>query len=597
MNTASPASSRRLKSFLVMGLLWLATAYFIGHHAASLPFGAAVLSVLILATPVALAGAYSSAIAQVRSLLHYKPSGWIFKFLSRRFLQTLAWGIWALLSSFLIFLQLILYSPQEWIALAVCIPVFWLVFATIRRMVSGELRKPYLVTDVSTRWSRLLTPFLMLTLFGATVMWLGEAQSFSSLSEALATRRADIPTDTDSALVALGLQLLTFSDGLKSYLAGNLQFLGAQVPLLFMIVGSYVVFFNACATLSCFVIPASEYRRVFGPSSEDDVPPALSKSRVALVSALITVLAVFIYLPLFAYTETVAREHPELKKVVAQIEREVERIDDAYYNRGTIKQLELARAEALGKLTTTKAVLESQIDRAFDQISNNVDRYLDWYYSLGAEYMRLAKLLTGDIEAYMEANLVKHIEQGEAVLGLSTAMASTLTSYEGALNEYAQKRKLILDNNRLADDGSPTKVVRTRTMTEILNMPAHLDVVQLQQRAAAGGVAAGVGAIVTAKVVSKGMIKMGAKAVSKVAISKASGAVGGAATGVAIGSVVPGIGTVIGGLLGGLMGGVVVDKLLLTLEEAFSRESFKKELLAAVEEARVEFKSKVFPAQ
>lgn len=597
MNTTSPASSRRFRSFLVMGLLWLATAYFIGHHAASLPFGAAVLSVLILATPVALAGAYSSAIAQVRSLSHYKPSGWIFKFLSRRFFQTLAWGVWALLSSFLIFLQLILYSPQEWIALAVCIPVFWLVFATIRRILSGELRKPYLVTDVSTQWSRLLTPFLMLALFGATVILHGNAQSFPSLAEALATRRAGIPSDTNSALVALGLQLLTFSDGLKSYLAGNLQFLGARAPLVFIIVGSYVVFFNACATLSCFVIPASEFRRVFGPISEDDVPPALSKSRVALVSALITVLVVFIYLPLFADLETVARGHPEVKTVVARIEREVERIDDAYYNRGTIEQLELARAEALGKLTTTKAVLEGQIDRAFDQMGNNVDRYLDWYYSLGAEYMRLAKLLTGDIEAYMEANLVKYLEQGEAVSGLSTAMAATLTSYEGALNDYAQKRKSILDNNRLADDGSPPKVMRASTMTEILNMPAHLDVVKFQQRGAAGAVAAGVGAIVTAKIVSKGMIKMSAKAVSKVAISKASGTVGGAATGAVIGSVVPGIGTVIGGFLGGLAGGVVADKLLLTLEEAFSRESFKNELLAAVQEARHEFKSKVFPAQ
>ena len=46
-------------------------------------------------------------------------------------------------------------------------------------------------------------------------------------------------------------------------------------------------------------------------------------------------------------------------------------------------------------------------------------------------------------------------------------MATTLTSYEGALNDYAQKRKSILDNNRLADDGSPIKVMQASTMTEI----------------------------------------------------------------------------------------------------------------------------------
>jgi len=58
---------------------------------------------------------------------------------------------------------------------------------------------------------------------------------------------------------------------------------------------------------------------------------------------------------------------------------------------------------------------------------------------------------------------------------------------------------------------------------------------------------------------------------------------------------VPGVGTAAGAVAGGLIGGVAVgvsvDKLLIELEEAMNREKFKREILAAIEEARAEFKA------
>jgi hypothetical protein len=72
------------------------------------------------------------------------------------------------------------------------------------------------------------------------------------------------------------------------------------------------------------------------------------------------------------------------------------------------------------------------------------------------------------------------------------------------------------------------------------------------------------------------------------------GALGGAAAGAAIGSIIPGVGTVVGAVVGGVLGGiatgVAVDKLLLMLEEQFSRKEFKSELMASIEAARREFK-------
>jgi len=39
--------------------------------------------------------------------------------------------------------------------------------------------------------------------------------------------------------------------------------------------------------------------------------------------------------------------------------------------------------------------------------------------------------------------------------------------------------------------------------------------------------------------------------------------------------------------------GVSVDKMLIELEESLNREEFKREILSAVQEARVEFKAKL----
>ena len=90
---------------------------------------------------------------------------------------------------------------------------------------------------------------------------------------------------------------------------------------------------------------------------------------------------------------------------------------------------------------------------------------------------------------------------------------------------------------------------------------------------------------------------LGAQALIKVtagkAVSAMGGAAAGAATGMALGSFIPGIGTAIGAAIGGVIGGITigltVEKLLLMLEEAFSRDEFKRQILDAIEEERIEF--------
>ena len=57
-------------------------------------------------------------------------------------------------------------------------------------------------------------------------------------------------------------------------------------------------------------------------------------------------------------------------------------------------------------------VLTNLINESFDKRLENVDDYLDWYYSLPADYERLASMITGSAEEFVTDQFTAHIENG-----------------------------------------------------------------------------------------------------------------------------------------------------------------------------------------
>ena len=579
-----------------MAIVWLAAAYLAGQYVAVLPFGFVVISVFIFAVPIAISGAYSSAVNQTRMMLYYKTSGWFYKIFSGRLIRSILWVIWALTSSFAILLQFSAYSGLEWVTLGLGIPVFWYIHKLCNKVFSSELKKRYFISSFAITWARQLSPLLLVVLYAVLVSLFAKGPSYTSLTEAVAASRVNTPEIAGSSVVQVALFFTSWVDGTKAYLGSNLKQFGESVPLLLNILGSYIVFFNASATFACFAIPLREHRRIYGPISDEELPPPLTRSRVAVAAAVVTVVTLFIYVPLFAELESGARSNPGLIASLKNAQLKVEKIDDAFYKPGTMKAIELAKATALGKVNVSRAILDGQIDRAFDQMEFNVDGYLDWYYSLSGEYTRLAKLMTGEIEKYMEEKLVEKLKQEGALKPVVAGLEVAITNYKKANAEYQQDVKEIMAKNRLQVPEFGAKKIPGIALDRILILSTHFDVVSMRSRVVGGAAAAGIGTAIAAKIVSKGIFKAAGKALSKVAISKAAGTAGGMAIGATIGSVVPVAGTVIGGIIGGAIAGVIVDKALLKLEEAISRDDFKREILGSIRESRDKFKSELFGA-
>lgn len=285
-----------------------------------------VLSVFLFSVPILLGGIYGSTIRQIQGLASFASHGSLYRLMSGRILRIIFWVTWALVSSFFMLVQFHTYNLAEWVAFFLVIPVFYALVSACRSVLAKEL-KGYLVVSRSLRWAAVLTPVIMLALHVAFMSRLGEVPSYESLQVAIDAQKASVADMTGSALVREVSRWLALYNGVKMFALGSLAVHDSLLALVIMAAGSLVIFFNACTILSCFLIPSKEYRRVFGPLCDDPLPPPVRPARIAVISAVVTFLALFIYVPIFAVIEAWMPRTDQLAETVEQVGNELVKKD------------------------------------------------------------------------------------------------------------------------------------------------------------------------------------------------------------------------------------------------------------------------------
>lgn len=603
MTNVAPKSQIGFLPFCFLSITWCGYAYYISQKLASLPFGMVLLNVLIFAIPIALSGAYSIAINQTRTVSFYRQGGWVYWLFSRRFIKNMLWIVWALITSFITLILFVSYSKIDWLALVILIPIYWLVLDKSRQFLETEIKKGYVLTNYSIIWARWVCLVVMVIFYAVIIKYFDEQTSYLSLINTVTEHQKVIMEESGSLTVRLALEISTFKNGFQSWMIQHLGQFGEIWPLLLKAMGGVVIFFSATSTFSSFVIHQHEYRRIFGPISDDDVPAPLIKKTIALSSAAITFFLLFICLRPTFYIEKTIFAHPEWLEAIhateAQIYNYAEQIDNNFYKPDTVKKIQAINLIALGKMSdpNLRSVLESSIDKAFDLMVANVDGYLDEYYSLTAEYVRLLSI--GAIESEMKSQLVNYLSKGDVAKKLTDDIEQVLATNRFIDDERQTAVKKILDENKLPNNLPNLKILKSVSLKDAFSMPDYiLGATEFKQRLIAGGlVATGIGTAVTAKVMSKGAFKIAAKAISKVAVKKAGAAGTGAVIGGTLGSIVPVFGTALGGAAGALVTGLMFDVGLLKMEELIERKDFKDNIIKGINESRTEFKDKIFKNQ
>ncbi|GAA8698607.1 hypothetical protein oki298_05100 [Helicobacter pylori] len=211
--------------------------------------------------------------------------------------------------------------------------------------------------------------------------------------------------------------------------------------------------------------------------------------------------------------------------------------------------------------------VDAQIDNLFDPIENNVDKFLDWHYSLKGNYSELALLVAKKLGLSVEDALFNKLQ--EKLLGA----------------DYKQRLKTMTDNisdafiSLLHQHKKDTEKIATQGVADIPQVVESLKNIDDQIErdlelkmgfAAAIGATAGVGAgklmkRLVPKLVEKLGTKLGAKLGAKFLVK----------FGIAVGGVLPTLGA---------------DVAFNYIDEWFHRDDFKKEILNNINEAKKNLK-------
>ena len=215
----------------------------------------------------------------------------------------------------------------------------------------------------------------------------------------------------------------------------------------------------------------------------------------------------------------------------------------------------------------------------YDEMVINTDKYLDWYYSLSAEYNRLFKLITGSIEEYMADKLKEKLMD-------NLTQSVNIDVAEKNIEQLKNKIDKILEDNKITKKNALFDITTEINVEDIYSLVEIEPILDVQKRfivSTGGGLAAGaiVGTIAS-KVAAKTGFKTAAKAAAKAAAGKAVSAAAGVAAGV-VSSIFT---SPVGGAAIGTATGVAIDKGLLKLEEIIKRDEYKKEIISSIEESR-----------
>lgn len=579
--------------YLLLAVTWLGLNYVFSTRVGSSPLWVLILGVAIAGAPVLLYGLYRITIRRLHELSAFRNKGILYRVLNGRIAAGLVWILYSIVFGFLTLFWFSTFSAIEWVFALLSIAVFLLAYRQFQSLSAQEFR-PFIATHRALQLTIWTVPPVMTLFYLLSRLFITpagpEGESMTSLLAAIASTPL---TEQASLLAQLAQRWADYYDQVRLFVSQRF-FAEGLVPALIIVSSSLAMFFNLNLSLSAFLVPPDEYRRVLNPLEDRDIPAPLSVSASARATAVFTVLFFFVFARLLTSMEHTLNTMPELPEAVVSVEqqaiRNVEQIEERYFEVGTISAVESARLNIDLALDESRLQVAHRAREGFASLRDNVEVYLDHYYSLPAEYLRLGAMLTSNLEQELQADLNSYLAADDPFAAYQNAIDQLLASNARLRDEYQASLAELMASNEVVPADASFRVIEARSL-DSLDLPAVPEITLLPEngtdvRAGAGAISAVIASTVVAKLTAKGSLKLAVQAMTKAAVAKATSGTAGAAAGGAIGSIVPGAGTLAGAAVGAVVGiviGVSVDALLLKVEESLNRDEFRVQILAEID--------------
>jgi hypothetical protein len=582
--------------FLALG--WLFLAYLFGAAADTASLLLVSFATVVLAAPILAIGLYSATVSRIRRAQAYRSGSWLHRLRTGRIFATIFWTVFSLAAGFCSVFWFAHLGRYEWVMILLSIPVLHWIQRQAFQILASQY-KEYIAVERSLRAARWAYALLLSVLFVGLGLAFGSSDHPGRLSDIMLDYQQEPLDASRSILVQYAYRYAEYYHQIKAIGFNSIYGGSRYLQVALSLMGAFGIFYSVGTAFSAFSLPIKEYRRIALPVEDTEYPGMPQLSQIVFASAVITVVLVFIYIPGLAGLEAKLTAEPAIRAKIAEAEKAAlpvfERIEDRLFKQGTIEEIRKLQLELVSHYEHSIQELIPLAEEGYREMRLNVDGYLDWYYSLPAEYLRIASLMTGSLEHSIRKDLTESLEKGDPFGEMEKAMDRIIADNTAMKADFEDSVSRLMVENEVVPAVSDFGISEAVPLANVMSSVDRVEVIDVKLRAAGAGVGAVTGIVaakVVGKAVAKGTVKLAAKAIAKAAVSKGASATAGAGAGALLGSIIPGAGTLVGAAVGatiGLVVGVSVDALLLKVEEVLSREEFRREILVSIDEARLEF--------
>lgn len=572
------------KAIVVIGLL-IAVAHFISLLP---PVGVGIVwALLSLASATGIA--YYAVMNKTHRQFLLKAGGSLSKINEGRMVRLIiAFVVSAVLMAGLVF-SLPYWEWPEWLLLALTIPAYYGVLCMMSKVLARQY-EPLFQTGSTVWWSGIVTGILLCAAYGAIYYF----QPVPTCPSAEAALMAAVnPFEgSPSVLLSESGQYLAYAEALKIFAQEQAADLSFGFYLGWRILVAASALFGVTSLLEVCALTFPEIKRIFLPLESAKQPsqsyPIIKKYLVLFCLLPTCLVGAFVVADSQAEKVVATQEYSWAESFVRdQIGIAAFVLDGKYYDYEATQALmddTSVQSEAL--YAEASAALEPVINEVIDKQLANIDPYLDWYYSLPADYERLLQYFTGTVEEGMKEQLESQINNGVD----DSALTSQMESYMAQVNELHDNFKEQLAACELVNI-PPWMITNQMELPETTLTEIFAPTQKLLDAGTRLGISAGTGIAgglitkaVTQKIIAKPFFN---KIVTRLAEALASrGLVEAAATGGGT-LIAPGVGTAIG-IVAGTALGFASDYIFLKVDEAANRESYRAEIVDALESQRSE---------
>ena len=552
----------------------------------TLEFG---LFALLLSLPAMAALWHQSTVKHLVHLHQFASSSGLHWLASRRLVAVLLYAAIALLMTGAVLVQSVLFGQIEWTLVAIAPVLYTATRSGLRRFIERQFTSPV----YAFKWVFRATQLLVTVLLG--LLWLG---AHLAMVEPAAGTVTEAVFGLQQRWVGSPSGLVKWSLDASAWVQATINALDwtPEKSRWWLVASLFFTPLFAFGYLSLsfygLSLPMGEVRRIVAePLTAAEVAPPVGPFRAA-IWALVATIGVAIFFQSMGVAEGLigSKESP----FALQRLPDCERIGGAVYKVNTIKTLEAFMADMGQQRVGQENAACTSLSSIETAAAKGVDKYLDWYFSLGAEWTRTFSLLTGKAEELLKQKFE------ELVLSDPNVRAPL----EGVKDHFDQlsvfgtvakaKAEELLAQQRLVLTDQQCKVVQELAVNP---WTPQFDgfTTRLATASAAGLLGGGIAATIASKAMAKAGMKSAAKVLTKVIAKKAAAKAASGAAGAAIGTVLfPGVGTAVGAGIGVVVGigvSAAVDMAMLAAEEKLTREDMKAELLSAFTESLQPYRS------